>query len=199
MQGPVLQKKNVQPTSSSSPTQPSSFTPTDGVGQTLPSNCDPHREQPVGQPLLVFPSTVIPPLLLPSPLSMNPAPLGRFLQQATPHCSLSVSEATCNSSVPEQEPLKGEGFKSCDKTVRSTVEKPIPTNATEKDQKASAEYNDGKEGDASVEIVESSNQKVISIHGSDREKIIVIEPPQEPVSREGSTAGTETSQQNEER
>lgn len=103
--------------------------------------------------------------------------------------------------------MKGEGLTDCDKTVmsniRPTVEKPIPINDTEKDENSSApvatEYTDGKESDASVEIVEPSNQKVINVDDSDREELIEIEPPRESISRESSTAGAKTSQQNEER
>lgn len=204
-----LQPPHAQPTSSTSRPHPSSLTLPDRVGQTpeLPSNSDPQVDQLVGQPLPMFPSTLIPQLLPPTPPSVNPAPLGSFLQQVTPHCSSSVSEAPHKSSVPEREQLKGEGLTDCNQTVmsniRPTVEKPIPINVTEKDQNTSAsvatEYTDGKESDASVEIVEPSNQKVINVDDSDREELIEIEPPQESISRESSTAGTKTSQQNEER
>lgn len=154
----------------------------------------------------MFAPTLIPPLLLPKPPCVDPAPLGSFLPQATVHCSPSVTEATRKSFVPEQEQLKGEELTDCGETamsnIRPTVEKPIPLNVTKKDQNTSAsvatEDNDGKESDASVEIVEPRNQKVINVDSSDREELIVVEPPQESISRESSATGTKTSQQNEE-
>lgn len=171
------------------------------------SKSDPRVEQLVGQPLPTFPPTLIPPLLLcPAPSSANPAPLGSFLQQATPHCSSSASEATRTLSVPKQEQLKGEGegLPVYDQTVmshiRPTVEKPTPVNVTAKDQNPSAsvaaENHDGDESDASVEVVEAPKQTVINIDDSDGEELIVLEPPQESISGESSTAGP---RQNEER
>lgn len=199
-----LQPPRAHPTPSTSQPHPSSLTLPDRVGQTpqLLSNSDPQVEQLVGQPLPMFPPNLIPPLLLPAPPSLNPAPLASFLQKATPHGSVSVSEATRKSSVPEQEQLKveeEEGLTDCDKTamsnIRPTVEKPIPMNVSEKDQKSPAsvatEHSDGKESAASAEVAEPPNQKVINVDESDREEPIVIEAPQASVS----TAAT----QNEER
>lgn len=192
-----LQPPHAHPASSASQPHPSSLPLPDRVGQTpeRPSNADPQVEQLVGQPLPMFPSTLIPPLLLPTPPFVNPAPLGSFLQQATPHCSSSVSEATCKSPVPEEEQVKEEALTDCDKPVMSNT---ISINVTEKDLEPSAsvatEYNDGKESAASVETVEPSKQKVVN--DWDREELIVMEPPQESISRDSSTAGT---LQNEER
>lgn len=196
-----LQPPHAQPTSSTSQPSPSSLPLPDGVGQTpkLASDSDPRVELLVGQPLPMFPSTLIPPLLLPTPPSENPAPLDSFSQQ-TPRCSSSAS-------APGQEQLEGEGLTDCHKTVmsnaRPTVEKPFPINVTEEDQNTSAcvatEYNDGMESDASVEIVEPSSQRVMNLSDSDRGELIVIEPSRESISRESSTAGMKMSQQKEER
>lgn len=86
--------------------------------------------------------------------------------------------------------------------IRPAVEKAIPSNIPEKDQKApvpvATEYHDGTESNASVDIVEASNRKVINVDDWDREELMVMEP-QGSISRGRSSAGTETSQQKEER
>lgn len=93
--------------------------------------------------------------------------------------------------------MKEEALTDCDKPVMSNT---ISINVTEKDLDPSAsvatEYNDGKESAASVETVEPSKQKVVNVDDWDREELIVMEPPQESISRDSSTAGTP---QNEER
>lgn len=145
-------------------------------------------EQLVGQPLPMCPSVLIP-LQLPPP-SVNPVQLN----------------PNHKSSVPEQEQLEGEGlgdrYKTVTSNIRPAVEKAIPSIIPEKDQKTpvpvATEYNDGTESDASVEIVEPSNQRVINVDDWDGEELMVMEP-QGSISRGRSSAGTETSQQKEER
>lgn len=100
--------------------------------------------------------------------------------------------AGLHSFVPDQEQSKVEVLTGCSKTVASnigqTVEKHQNTSAT-----VATHYNDGNESDGSVEIVEPSNQEVISVEDSDVEQPGVKEPPQE-----SSSTGTQTLLQNKE-
>uniref|UniRef100_H3CDE2 C2H2-type domain-containing protein n=1 Tax=Tetraodon nigroviridis TaxID=99883 RepID=H3CDE2_TETNG len=206
-----LQPPHAHPTPFTSqphPSHPSTTLP-DRLAQTpeLPSESEPRVGPFVGQPLPMFPSTLIPPLLLllpaPPPPPQNPAPLGSFLQQATPRCSSSVSEATRASSVPEQERLCGEVLPDRDQTVMSNIrpptEKGVAVNVTEKDQNTSASVatrnSDGKESDASVEVVEPPIQTVINLDDSDTEELVVVEPPRGSISRESSTGGPQLNEE----
>ncbi|TWW68702.1 Zinc finger protein 106 [Takifugu flavidus] len=100
-----------------------------------------------------------------------------------------------------RERSKVEVLTGCSKTVASnvgqTVKKPVTVNVSEKHQNTSAtvatHYNDGNESDGSVEIVEPSNQEVISVDDSDVEQPGVTEPPQG-----SSSTGTQMLPQNEE-
>lgn len=96
----------------------------------------------------------------------------------------------------------GDRYKAVTSNIRPAVEKAIPSIIPEKDQKTpvpvATEYNDGTESDASVEIVEPSNQRVINVDDWDGEELMVMEP-QGSISRGRSSAGTETSQHKEER
>ncbi|XP_056872114.1 zinc finger protein 106 isoform X1 [Takifugu flavidus] len=126
------------------------------------------------------------------------APSGSSLQRWS---SSFVGVAGLHSSAPDQERSKVEVLTGCSKTVASnvgqTVKKPVTVNVSEKHQNTSAtvatHYNDGNESDGSVEIVEPSNQEVISVDDSDVEQPGVTEPPQG-----SSSTGTQMLPQNEE-
>lgn len=112
-----------------------------------------------------------------------------------------MSEATRASSVPEQERLCGEVLPDRDQTVMSNIrppaEKGVAVNVTEKDQNTSVatRNSDGKESDASVEVVEPPIQTVINLDDSDTEELVVVEPPRGSISRESSTGGPQLNEE----
>ncbi|CAF91116.1 unnamed protein product [Tetraodon nigroviridis] len=169
----------VSPLSASSGLQPPHAHPTPFTSQPHPSH----------------PSTTLPDRLAQTPeLPSESEPrVGPFV----------VSEATRASSVPEQERLCGEVLPDRDQTVMSNIrpptEKGVAVNVTEKDQNTSASVatrnSDGKESDASVEVVEPPIQTVINLDDSDTEELVVVEPPRGSISRESSTGGPQLNEE----
>ncbi|XP_017267438.1 zinc finger protein 106 [Kryptolebias marmoratus] len=166
----------------------------------------------LNQPALLFPSDVLPPMLLqPSHLSTS------FAQQ--PAAESSTSAKLPVPGPPAGRPQEQEAraaLKGCGKTEvlaqkaqpSESESAPPPAGdeepaANKTERKPSDEDNGGSESDSSVEMIDSSNLEVIDIDESDgensaeRNPAVQPEAPQRPASVEVSSASTQTAQQDE--
>ncbi|KAI3364223.1 hypothetical protein L3Q82_011026 [Scortum barcoo] len=187
---------------------------------TVPSNPD-TPQVPVNPPVHLFPSDLLPSLLLTQPGLAASTTAVTSVKQIRAECSTSVSTPP-GSSVSV-------GLKDCVETVRLATEEAQPSDSdseeemggnlcsepaaknptyifvSETDQNASAaapDDNTGSESDNSVEMMEPSNVVVIDIDESDNDEAfsnvpVRQESPQRSVSVEFSSAGTQTSQNND--
>ncbi|XP_051263866.1 zinc finger protein 106 [Dicentrarchus labrax] len=224
--------------SSTPPINPASFIsqphPTPLVLTTMPVkreicqpatvSCNPDTPPvPVNQPVCLFPSDLLPSLLVTSPGLAAPSTAVTSLKT---ECSTS-GNISPESSARQQEQVTREGLKDCLKTVRLAREEaqsvdsdseeetggaletpagqPVASFVPERDHSASAaaslDDDGGNESDDSVEMMEPSNLVVIDIDESDNEGTISNvhvhkEPSQKSVSVDFSSATTQTFQQN---
>lgn len=168
-------------------------------------------------PVCLFPSDLLPSLLLTSPGLAAPTTAvtsGKQIKTERSASACTPPESSATEGLKTVR-LAREGAQPSDSDSEEEMggnlckepaaEKPSSIFVPERDQNASASALDddgGSESDDSVEMMEPSNLVVIDIDESDNEEAISNvpvhqEPPQKSVSVEFSSAGTQTSQQNE--
>uniref|UniRef100_UPI0037E8FD25 zinc finger protein 106 isoform X2 n=1 Tax=Semicossyphus pulcher TaxID=241346 RepID=UPI0037E8FD25 len=173
----------------------------------LPTVSNPDAPQvPVTPPGALFPSNLLPSLLLTSPhLAAPTSSVSSFTQLRTESSTSAITSPKSSAGLQEQ--VAREGLKDCVQTVRlvSEDEQEVDSEeeiltAVESVPAVTLVEDGGDESDDSVEMMKPSNMVVIDIDESDNEEVVSKapvhkEPPQKSVSVEFSSAGTKTSQQ----
>ncbi|XP_070705518.1 zinc finger protein 106-like [Pempheris klunzingeri] len=189
------------------------------ICQPPAASCNPDTPPvPVNQPVSLFPSDLLPSLMLTPPGLVAPQAAITTLKQARAECSSSANKSPPpESSARQQEQVMDRLVReearpadsNSEEETRGNVgkepaaERPLPTFIPERHQNASAAAPDdvgGNESDNSVEMMEPPSL-VIRIDESDNEETasngpVHQEPPQKSVSVDFSSSGTQTCQHN---
>lgn len=160
----------------------------------------------MNQPVPLFPSDLLPTLLVTSPHLAAPTTVVSSLKQPKTECSTSTNTNPYpESSARQQEQVTREVSKDFVKTVSLAREETDSDSDEETGGNlckvpAPEKPDGGNESDDSVELMEPSDLVVIDIDESDNEESVSNahqEPPQMSVSVEFSSSSTQTFQQND--
>ncbi|XP_034554979.1 zinc finger protein 106 [Notolabrus celidotus] len=172
-------------------------------------SCNPNTP-PINQPVQLFPSNLLPPLLLASPHQASPT------TAVTPLQHLSADGSKLGKTSPESstrllaQPAR-EGLKECEKTeglvgkkeeeADAAGEKGGNVQAAESRSSAALDEDKGNESDDSVRRIEPSNIVVIDTDESEKEEagcnLPVHKEHQKAVSMEFSSSGRKTKREND--
>ncbi|XP_038582999.1 zinc finger protein 106 [Micropterus salmoides] len=177
------------------------------ICQQPTASCNPDTPQVlVNQPVPLFPSDLLPTLLVTSPHLAAPTTVVSSLKQPKTECSTSTNTNPYpESSARLQEQVTREVSKDFVKTVSLAREETDSDSDEETGGNlckvpAPEKPDGGNESDDSVELMEPSDLVVIDIDESDNEESVSNahqEPPQMSVSVEFSSSSTQTFQQND--